>query len=348
MRCEATGDVADWLSAFDPTAMVVAPGAAVRGDRPAATLSTADRYRGTPAASTGPEHILDSTFLGRPSNVRYGAERTTICTPSRGLRIVLDAHAAAVDGDNARQVGLTAGVLAAAWTIQRARAAGWHLVHASAFRLDGVGVLCLGAKASGKSTVAMTAAHRLGAALLCNDHCLVHAGGDAVIARAVPQPAALGFGLITALGWGPALSAAIGADGLHHPSLRGPRRAFALSGRTTALRDDSGAEVKIPVLSAELSAVFGVHCIDEMRIDAVLRPHLGARTATPLHAPHATLTQLDLLPDDVGEHAHRWLRPHRAPGPQALPLAVPATELSLPRSVDGVAQTVLQIVGAAA
>jgi hypothetical protein len=127
-------------------------------------------------------------LFGRPLTRRHnrGARRPR----EPGLAFSFRGNAASVVGLDGRQAGMSAGVLAAAWLCRRAARDGWHLVHGSCLVVDGGGVLCLGGKASGKSTLAMLAAQVLGASVVANDRVLVRAAAGVVEAMAVPRASA--------------------------------------------------------------------------------------------------------------------------------------------------------------
>lgn len=351
LRVTTPAEVGSWLRAFDPATFAggsPAP-APPQAAQLAASTSTADYELllelAAHSASTAEE------FLGRPSFRHVSADGSCIVTtPSRQLAFVFDDVGVRVVGPSTHQVAMSTGVVAAAWLQERARRAGWLLVHGSCFVLDGVGVLCLGDKGSGKSALAMVAGSVLGAEIVANDRCLVRVESGAVCARALPQVVALGFGLVGALGLSPAVSAAAHLGMLRHPSVRGARLSAALAGRRERLTNDEGLELKLPLLVAELTDLSGVKWRDDAIIHHVLRPTMldGASLRAPRLVP-AELGPGDLLTDDeVGEPAAHFLGRTRVDAPSPTSLAsLQAWVFDVPRTVYGCVDALRSAVGKA-
>ncbi|MFC8374211.1 hypothetical protein ACFUIT_40795 [Streptomyces sp. NPDC057239] len=79
---------------------------------------------------------------------------------------------------------------------------GWTVLHASAVVRDGRVILTLGGKGAGKTTTAVALAHRYRLGLLANDRVFVRpAGNGGVDVLPWPAAAAVGLGLLDALGW---------------------------------------------------------------------------------------------------------------------------------------------------
>jgi hypothetical protein len=96
---------------------------------------------------------------------------------------------------------------------------GWSVLHASAVALDGQVVLTFGPKGAGKTTSAVALAALQGWELLANDRVFVRVNDDGgVDVLPWPSAAALGLGLLDALGWFEIIQERLAGGELLHPT----------------------------------------------------------------------------------------------------------------------------------
>lgn len=340
---DATRATADWLRRFDPLSQIKVEMLPQTLRRPTAIACgswPAEDQAVWPASALEGEVGL----LGRPAFGSANEDgRITYEMPSRGVAIVVGDGSIEVSGATDSQVGMSIGVLAAEWIAERARSDGWHLVHGSCFVLDGNSYLCVGPKGSGKSTLALVSAAHLGAQLIGNDRCLVRTVGDSTEVLALPQACGIGFGLIDALGWGKRMAAAASTGGLHHPSVRGARADALKAGRSSALTNETGLEVKLPLLAGELTEVFGIRWSPRAKLTAVLRPTVGAQSARGAWESESRLQAADLLTCELEAAAERWLRPRRETKPSYLDLAAPSLNLTVPKRIPSLVDLLSEV-----
>jgi hypothetical protein len=138
-----------------------------------------------------------------PLDVSRGEDGTLTAASREGV-----AYCVAPGGRRVQIAGLTElGVNQAAARLAREtiraqlHSHGWTLMHASAVTHDDRAVLTCGGKGAGKTTIALTLAHTGPWALLANDR--VFARSTHLGVRLLPWPAAaaIGLGLLDALGW---------------------------------------------------------------------------------------------------------------------------------------------------
>jgi hypothetical protein len=103
-------------------------------------------------------------------------------------------------GREAQPVALAAARLARETVRGQLLRGGWSVLHASAVVRDGRTVLTFGSKGAGKTTTALLLASR-GWKLLANDRVFVRCEGGLVKVLPWPAAAAIGLGLLDALGW---------------------------------------------------------------------------------------------------------------------------------------------------
>src|SRR5690606_31123874 len=136
---------------------------------------------------------------------------------------------------------------------------GWAVLHASAVVAeDGRTVLTLGRKGAGKTTTALALAGRHGCGLLANDRVFVRAndrGGVDVLPW--PSAAALGLGLLDALGWFEICRERLQAGEALHPTQDGRVTEALLAGRREPLWA-GGKELKVQVFPDQFPGWFGV------------------------------------------------------------------------------------------
>ncbi|MBW1597224.1 hypothetical protein HPT28_09235 [Streptomyces sp. JJ38] len=156
---------------------------------------------------------------------------------------------------------------------------GWVLLHASAAVWPGGGaVLALGGRGAGKSTLAFTLA-AAGAGLLGNDRVFARPAREGGVELAPwPSGAAIGLGLLGALGWTEVAREHLAGGAAAHPSQDARVTAAILAGHTTALFDE-GREVKAHIRPEEFTGWFGLSGAACGRVTVMVFPAIrpGAR-----------------------------------------------------------------------
>ncbi len=206
------------------------------------------------------------------------------------------------------------------------RSDGWALLHASAVTRHGRALLALGSKGAGKTTCALTLARRCGWELLANDRVFVR--GDATGVRVLPWPAAaaIGLGLLDALGLYDAARDRIRSGDRPHPT-QDVRVTMALrAGHRDPPRGPHGRELKAQVFPHQLRDWFGLRLATAGRAAALLFPTVAPGVTPSYGGPHRgledsdffTATTEDRYPDIFGlmpaarEHANTDVREHLA------------------------------------
>jgi hypothetical protein len=157
---------------------------------------------------------------------------------------------------------------------------GWAVLHASAvIAEDGRTVLTFGRKGAGKTTTALALAARTGCGLLANDRVFVRPndrGGVDVLPW--PSAAALGLGLLDALGWFEICRERLEAGEALHPTQDGRVTEALLAGRREPLWE-GGKELKVQVFPDQFPGWFGVPLATEGQAAALVFPRIEAGAA---------------------------------------------------------------------
>lgn len=135
---------------------------------------------------------------------------------------------------------------------------GWTLLHASAVVRDGRAVLALGSKGAGKTTTALLLARHCGWELVANDRIFVRTGPAGVQILPWPAAAAIGLGLLEALGLYDLTRDRVRAGEQLHPTQDERVTAALHAERRTPLRDPDGRELKTQVFPDQLHTWFGL------------------------------------------------------------------------------------------
>ncbi|MFB8381197.1 hypothetical protein [Streptomyces rubiginosohelvolus] len=156
---------------------------------------------------------------------------------------------------------------------------GWAVLHASAVvrPKDGATLLAFGGKGAGKTTTALLLASA-GWQLVANDRVLVRPTGERDV-EVVPWPsaAALGLGLVDALGWGAAARGHLQEGGAFHPTQHDSVTESLLAGDFTPLWEDSKRrERKVQVFPDQFTPLFGVELATGGRAAGLLFPRVEA------------------------------------------------------------------------
>ncbi len=116
---------------------------------------------------------------------------------------------------------------------------GWTLLHASALVRDSRALLAFGSKGAGKTTTALLFAH-CGAQLLANDRVFVKVVGDELRVLPWPSAAAIGLGLLDALGLYDVVRDRLQAGEQLHPTQHQDVTDALLAGRREPLWEPGG------------------------------------------------------------------------------------------------------------
>ncbi|MEU5060080.1 MULTISPECIES: hypothetical protein [unclassified Streptomyces] len=158
---------------------------------------------------------------------------------------------------------------------------GWTLLHASAAVCDGQTVLTFGSKGAGKTTTALALATR-GWQLLANDRIFVRPNPHGTLdVLPWPSAAAIGLGLLDALGWFDMARTRVQAGESLHPTQHPDVTQALLDGRRTPLWEPDGRrEMKVQVFPDQFASWFGLDLATEGSAAMVLFPEIDP-TAAP-------------------------------------------------------------------
>lgn len=157
---------------------------------------------------------------------------------------------------------------------------GWSILHASAAVRDGQTVLALGDKGAGKTTTALLLA-RAGWQLLANDRVFIRPDGDRLRVLPWPSAAAVGLGLLDALGWYDQVRDRVQRGEQLHPTQHRKVTDALHSGSRTPLWNASGKELKPQFFPDQLANWLGLTLATEGHAARILFPRItpGAEPA---------------------------------------------------------------------
>jgi len=159
---------------------------------------------------------------------------------------------------------------------------GWTLLHASAVVRDGRALLAFGDKGAGKTTTALLLASR-GAALLANDRVFIKPIGDDLHVLPWPSAAAVGLGLLDALGLYDVVRDRLNTGEQLHPTQHQDVTDALLTGRREPLWEPGGKrERKVQVFPDQFAAWFGMELATSARAAALLFPRIDPAAAPAL------------------------------------------------------------------
>ncbi|MGW5212914.1 hypothetical protein ACWEQO_17330 [Streptomyces sp. NPDC004051] len=173
---------------------------------------------------------------------------------------------------------------------------GWAVLHASAVVAEGGRtVLTFGSKGAGKTTTALALASGRGLGLLANDRVFVRPndrGGVDVLPW--PAAAAVGLGLLEALGWFEIARGRLeGGDALHPTQDERVTQALLAGDRTPLW--ENGKELKTQVCPGQFTSWFGVPLATEGEAAALLFPRVEAGAAPAEEETGRTLGAADFM-----------------------------------------------------
>ncbi|WP_416975526.1 hypothetical protein [Streptomyces sp. 4F14] len=166
--------------------------------------------------------------------------------------------------------------------------AGWSVPHASAVTDQlGRSVLAFGHKGAGKTATALALASRSGFRLLANDRVFVRSDGNGGV-DVLPWPsAAIGLGLLNALGWFDTARDGLRDGEALHPTQDARVTAALLADRRELLRED-GKELKVQVFPDQFARWFG------------LSPAAGSKAAALVFPAREAIEQKGPAPEGIG------------------------------------------------
>lgn len=188
------------------------------------------------------------TLVARREGFTYAVQ------PDERIGYQADGRRLVIVGDQAEPVAVAAARLARELIRGQLLADGWTVLHASAATRNGDAVLTLGDKGAGKTTTALLLA-RAGWELLANDRVFVRPEPDGRV-RVLPWPsaAAVGLGLLDAIGLYDPVRERVLAGGQLHPTQH-PKVTEALhDGRREPIRREDGKELKPQFFPDQLDA----------------------------------------------------------------------------------------------
>ncbi|MFI9724660.1 hypothetical protein ACIHFE_34405 [Streptomyces sp. NPDC052396] len=157
---------------------------------------------------------------------------------------------------------------------------GWSILHASAVVRDGQTVLTLGDKGAGKTTVGLLLA-RAGWQLLANDRVFIRRENDRLRVLPWPSAAAIGLGLLDALGWYDQVRERVQRGEQLHPTQHQKVTDALHAGSRTPLWKGSGKELKPQFFPDQLGTWLGLALATEGQAARILFPQItpGAEPA---------------------------------------------------------------------
>ncbi|MFF8317913.1 hypothetical protein ACF06V_12185 [Streptomyces bobili] len=151
---------------------------------------------------------------------------------------------------------------------------GWTLLHASAVVRSDQALLTFGSKGAGKTTTALLLASR-GAQLLANDRVFVKVVGSELRVLPWPSAAAIGLGLLDALGLYDVVRDRLQAGEHLHPTQHQDVTDALLAGRREPLWEPGGKrEKKVQVFPDQFTTWFGMELATGGRAAALLFPRI--------------------------------------------------------------------------
>ncbi|MFZ4234995.1 hypothetical protein ACOZGD_07355 [Streptomyces murinus] len=153
---------------------------------------------------------------------------------------------------------------------------GWSILHASAVVQDGRVILTLGRKGAGKTTTALALADRHQLGLLANDRVFVRANKDGEVdVLPWPSAAAVGLGLLDALGWFDVARDRLERGESLHPTQDERVTQALLADRAEPLWEE-GKELKAQVFPDQFGRWFGLTLATSGQAAALVFPRVEA------------------------------------------------------------------------
>ncbi|WP_328427945.1 hypothetical protein [Streptomyces sp. NBC_00443] len=248
----------------------------------------------TQAPHTSTEYARAQLLLAR--DVSAGTVRAT--SPKQALAYRSEPGAGRLDvfGCQTEDVATATARLAREMMRGQLLRDGWAVLHASAVvDENGRTVLTLGSKGAGKTTTALALAAGGGYGLLANDRVFVRPndrGGVDVLPW--PSAAALGLGLLKALGWFAEVRERLEAGESLHPTQDGRVTEAIRTGDSTPMWD-GGKELKAQVFPDQFPEWFGVPLATEGEAAALVFPRIDREAVPAVEERDRSLSDRDFM-----------------------------------------------------
>ena len=182
-----------------------------------------------------------------------------------------------VVGPDESQVKLDTARIARMLVTNELEQRGWVVLHAACVIGPEGGVLVIGNKGAGKTTLSLILSSLGTRALLANDRCLVRTDGNVVQALPWPGSVSIGFGLLTGLGWAELAARSIRNGAEQHPFQHSDVAALLAAGSFTPRFGEDGRELKFEVMVPQLAECFGIDVATEGKIGRVYFPQITSQ-----------------------------------------------------------------------
>lgn len=238
-------------------------------------------------------------FARKPIQVASRSDGVHAIDPGEQVAYHATCEAGQVDLIAVEPIGLCLAAARIARELVRVQleADGWSILHASAVVQEDSALLTLGAKGAGKTTVALLLSSD-GWRLLANDRVFIHPA--TLVLLPWPSAAALGIGLLHAHGLLGKVRERITLGHQLHPTVA-PTVVTAIShGRTEALIDEHGKELKPQFFPHQLVDWLGLRLAHSATAGQLLFPHIDPTGQPQLEPAPRTLTNTDFF-DPAGD-----------------------------------------------
>ncbi|MER6145183.1 hypothetical protein ABT174_35045 [Streptomyces sparsogenes] len=228
---------------------------------------------------------------------RDRAGTITAISPEEGLayRSEPEAGRLTITGLTAEPVALAAARIAREMIRATLLRDGWTLLHASAVARDGKTLLTFGSKGAGKTTTALLLASR-GLHLLANDRVFIRPDGDGLQVLPWPSAAAIGLGLLDALGLYDIVRDRLKAGEQLHPTQHQDVTDALLAGRREPLWEAGGKrEKKVQVFPDQFTSWFGMTLATGGTAAGLLFPRIDPAASPALIEDDRTLSEQDFM-----------------------------------------------------
>ncbi|MFF2653597.1 hypothetical protein [Streptomyces sp. NPDC058045] len=228
---------------------------------------------------------------------RDGAGTITAVSPDEGLayRSEPETGRLTIAGRAAEPVALAAARIARELIRATLLREGWTLLHSSAVVRDGKALLTFGSKGAGKTTTALLLASK-GFELLANDRVFVRPNGDELQVLPWPSAAAIGLGLLDALGLYDVVRDRLKSGEQLHPTQHQDVTDSLLAGRREPLWEPGGKrEKKVQVFPDQFATWFGMQLTTGGRAAGLLFPRIDPAAVPALTDGDRALGEDDFM-----------------------------------------------------
>ncbi|MGH4001483.1 MAG: hypothetical protein ACRDTJ_28935, partial [Pseudonocardiaceae bacterium] len=246
-------------------------------------------------AGSPPEQTMYARASMRVARSDDGSVQALSPTEELAYRTVPGLGRILIVGANEQPVSTAAARLAREAVRAVLHREGWTLLHASAVVSDGRAVLTFGSKGAGKTTTALLLARHCGWKLLANDRIFVRVDPSGVQILPWPAAAAIGLGLLDALGLYDLAHERVQAGEQLHPTQDERITAALRAGHRIPLREPDGRELKAQVFPDQLFTWFGLPLATSGHATVLLFPTVAAGTTAARAQQCRSLTEADFF-----------------------------------------------------